>query len=302
MADHKRRIANPTNDKTPIYGAIAMGLALILAVSASMSGRSKTEPAANITIQTTPQPPQDILGAMENVELTAADKTRLTALRQQASTNDYEAIQQMLKDEASTVTRHDFELLRQDRRRAIAGNPGVETKNLLKSMKLNVSSAARIPAAWAGANAPTKTVDGIAYLSGDVLQSFVAIDYPDRADAETTNAFFAERKQKIRDRQLQLLRKKGPLFTSFAPGGISNIHMDGDNINFETIDASVPKLLTITHVEMKFVAEEWLDINSNALAPIQKLPSYAKASFSSRPLKMAPDEPPKATSPESSGP
>jgi hypothetical protein len=269
-------VSNPHTNKLPIIG----GLAILALAGVTIFAPQRPNP---------PKPPvaataTETLGSMEDAEWTQDDALRLAALRDEADASNYAVIQRMIAHPVSDVGRHDFELMRQDRRRALAANPEVNPKALLTALMIQVDASANVPANWGGPGAPTRAVGGAIVLAGSIVVTFVNPMYPKRATAKDTKAFFAQR-----DQRLATIRARGPMIGSYVPGGASNFHLvkdpAGDLISFDLIDAANPAQIALTRVRMPFVAEEWLNIFTNDPKPILALPSYAKAIMSSAPIR-----------------
>ncbi len=84
------------------------------------------------------------LGWLDNVELTEADRNRIRDLSGQSFSNSFEVIRSRQSGARGSVTRRDFELLYQDRRRAHAAYPEVSDDDLNQGIWLQVDLDAHV--------------------------------------------------------------------------------------------------------------------------------------------------------------
>jgi hypothetical protein len=139
------------------------------------------------------------LGWMDDTQLTDDDIWRITIITGagRADANNTGAlgvIRSMQAGTRSGITCRDIELLRQDRRRAIAAYPDVPRGELLEGVWLQIDLENRIPESYnLSANASSSKLGETWYYDGPVYVSRVSAKFPNRASAEQTAAFYKAR-------------------------------------------------------------------------------------------------------------
>jgi hypothetical protein len=220
----------------------------------------------------------DKLGWMDDTELSESDRRRVAEISGRGFGDNLSVIRSMQSLSRSNVTAEDFELLRQDRRRARAAYPDVSDDDLLVGTWLQVDFPARVPVSFctSGNSSGTQGPDGKWYLYGGCYVSVVNPQYTERASAQATKAFFEAEKKRERAGKLARLREDGPFVSWSGTGGSMTVSYDKET-----------KLVTVTRAKewadtaqqwvMPFVVEEWVDVSYGDLDAIKKLPSFARA-------------------------
>jgi hypothetical protein len=262
----------------PVIISGGLGLAASIAY---LGGAPVVTPAIDSVLEGTGLSSPDKLGWLDDKPLTDADRVRIAEIAGN-SFNDggyrigpppghMAVIQNIMAGHASDISRRDIELLRQDRRRAEAAYPDVDRDKLLRGVWLQISLDARIPDDWnTSGNGDGTMVDGKWYLDGGMYTAVVRPEYPDRAPAEATKAYFAERKAK--ETALKLARTEYSLSWGGTDGSLLIDCKDG-MCKVEQADewATQGKRYTFP-----FVAAEWID-DPGGMDEIKKLPSFAQA-------------------------
>jgi hypothetical protein len=136
------------------------------------------------------------LGWMDTaLSLSDADKQRLDEIAGQAHRDNVEAIRAIQGGERARLTRRDFELLRQDRRRAKAAYADVPSEKLLDDGWFNVSYRDRVPVSFCPSGNSSSTSEKVgapAYLDGPCYMAVVKSAYTDRTDGPTATYVLAE--------------------------------------------------------------------------------------------------------------
>lgn len=166
--------------------------------------------------------PEDELGWMDDVELNASDLKRIAEITGQGHGSNLSVIRSMQAGARGSLTRRDFELLRQDRRRARAAYPDVAEDQLIAGRWFSVALSDRVPGRFctSGNSNGTKGSDGKWYLDGGCLLAVVNPQYDRRADAATTKKVLAELKDGKRQKRLAHVRRWGYGSMSSGSGGI----------------------------------------------------------------------------------
>lgn len=222
--------------------------------------------------------PPDKMGWMDDAEFTAADRQRVAAITGRSEDSNLSVIRSIQAGARGSVSRRDFELLRQDRRRARAAYPDVKPNDLTDGGWLTVKMSARIPSSWctSGNSNGTQGSDGRWYLDGGCYVGFVRAQYTERASAEETSKFFADLKITQSADELSRLQKDGPFTMWSGTDGSMSVRLDKETgkvvITRAQEWASKGKRWT-----MPFVPEEWVGVYASRLEDIKKLPSFAQA-------------------------
>ena len=218
------------------------------------------------------------LGWMDNALYTERDRQRVIYVSDQMDDSNLSVIRSIQSGIRGSVTRRDFELMRQDRRRAQAAYPDVSRDDLFTGGWVNVDLSARIPRDFctSGNSNSTQGKDGKWYLDGGCYTSFVRSQYTKRADAETTVKYFAAMKTKQREEKLARLRKEGPFAWMAGSGGLISVRFDKKTNEVVVIRAK-EWASKATEYRIPFVLEEWVDVDAYDIDAIKKVPSFAKA-------------------------
>lgn len=219
------------------------------------------------------------LGWMDNAPYTEQDRKRVLAISGQTSDSNESVIRSIQSGIRGSINRRDFELMRQDRRRAQASYPDVPYKDLFTSGWVNVDYSAKIPDEFctSGNSNGSQGKDGKWYLDGGCYVSFVRPQYTERADAETTAKYFSDRKAKQREKDLERLKQEGPIIISCGSGGSMYVKLD-KNTNEVVVTRAKEWEASGIEYRIPFVPEEWVDVNYlDDLDAIKKIPSFAMA-------------------------
>lgn len=244
---------------------VVLGGAIFLAAN-NIGGAVARDIPAVVKLMSSP-------GWLDDAPLKTSDTARLAQLRGMGSQADG---MHLLR---GGVSRRDFELLRQDRRRAQAAYPDVDPDKLFDGRWMPVNLSAKVPSDWctSGNSHGTQGADGQWYLDGGCYMGIVRAEFPDRAGAESTKTFFAALRERQRQERLDRLQDNGPFAAWSGTGGSMTTRLD-----------KASGKVVITRAEewsrkgkrwtLPFVPSEWVDINAGDLAAIKKLPSFAQAS------------------------
>ena len=220
-------------------------------------------------------PTQDKLGWMDDQPLSESDRRRIAEITGAPYSDNLGVIRAIQSGARGNLTRRDFELLRQDRRRAHAAYPDVDTGKLFLSGWFNVDMSARIPDSFctSGNSNGTQGADGKWYLDGGCYLSYVNPDYPKRADAETTKRVLAELKDGKRQKQIAHIERWGYMTAWSGTGGSGSIHCYPDPLpsSEEADDRHVAGQCVIildekTKYTFPFIATDWLDPPTDLVA------------------------------------
>jgi hypothetical protein len=184
----------------------------------------------------------DELGWMDDAPLTDADRQRIAEITGRGSDSNISVIRQIQGGARGIVTRRDFELLRQDRRRARAAYPDVAEDDLFGGTWLNVDVGARVPSSFCTSHNSNGTkVDGKWYLDGGCYVSGVSAQYTERADAATTRRVLAELNDQKRQKTIDRLARWGYFGAWSGTGGSASINCYPDPLpsNHEADDQHV---------------------------------------------------------------
>ena len=225
----------------------------------------------------------DRLGWMDDEPLTASDRARIATITGSGASDNLQVIRGIQVGASSSITRRDFELLRQDRRRAKAAYPTVSDDDLYGGTWLQTDLSARIPDKFCSSgNSNGTEVGGKRYLDGGCYVGTVRSQYTERADAPTTRRVLAELKDTDRQKELQRWKKWGYSSSWGSSGGESlTIKCNPDPLPSDAEDGAVAgKCVVISDAKEQYVFP--FDPNEWASPPwdidgIRKLPSFAQA-------------------------
>lgn len=214
-------------------------------------------------------------GWMDHAPLTGADRQRIaeitgTALAdQEGHSGVIRSIQSGIR---SGIGRRDFELLRQDRRRARAAYPGVDPSALFRSGWFQVDRTAEIPADWntSGNGDATQGSDGRWYIDGGAYLSYVAAGYPNRATAEETASWI---KMQTAARRAEKLARDRIQFERVGSGGSFSVLCKDGTCTVHQADEWASRGNAYT---FPFVPADWMD-DPVSMEAIAALPSFAHA-------------------------
>lgn len=256
----------------PFYVSLPLIFGVIIVVGLAIGWNSG---AADNVVARLIEPQHDKLGWMDGAEFTDADRQRVAQIAGRGFNSQEGWIGSMQSGVSSGITRRDVELLRQDRRRSRAAYPDV--KELTQGAWLTADLSARIPMDWGGGNSNgTQGKDGKWYLDGGFYVGVVRSQYPNRATAAETIAYFAELKLKERIAKIARLTEDGPMVAWGGTGGSMSVRYDKAT-NLVTIERAKEWASTAQRWTMPFVVDEWVDINATDLDAIKKIPSFAQA-------------------------
>lgn len=157
--------------------------------------------------------------------LSQADRDRLAELRGIGRDDAGQVIRILQTGARSDLSRYDFELLRQDRRRAMAAYPDVDPDRLLTGRWFAVAYADKVPEDFCGGNAST-TAEGpgaTRYLDGPCFMAMVAAEFPDRTDGPAATRFLEERRAKQRAEREARMAVEGYRVARAGSGGSLSI-------------------------------------------------------------------------------
>lgn len=216
------------------------------------------------------------LGWMDDAPYSKHDRERVMRISGQTYGTNHVAIRAILAGLRGSVTRRDFELMRQDRRRAQAAYPDVSSGDLFTAGWINVGVDAKIPTKFctSGNSSGTLGKDGEWYLDGGCFTSFVRAQYPNRADAVSTAKYFSELRAKHRAEKLNRLKEGGPFYASSGTGGSMWVYLD-EKTNEVVVGRADSWASKGTEYRFSFVIEDWVDVNVWDLDSIKKMPSFA---------------------------
>jgi len=251
----------------PTYITIPLAGTLILATFLWVTGWgsdaiSIAADTAGITFTT------DKLGWMDDELLAESDRRRIAAITGTSYGDDLGVIRAVQSGSRGNLTRRDFELLRQDRRRAQAAYPDVKPDDLYANGWFNVDLSARVPDKFctSGNSNGTQGADGKWYLDGGCYLSYVKPQYAKRADAATTKRVLAELKDGERQKKLAHIQRWGYYSSWSGTGGSQSISCYPEPLpsSEEADDTHVAGQCVLiidekTKYVFPFVASDWLD-------------------------------------------
>lgn len=252
--------AKPMNQAILI--ALALGCAVLFFTQTGFGRDSISVAAKHVGVAM----PMEKLGWMDDAELTASDRARIARISGSGASYDTGVIAAIQSGVRGTVTRRDFELLRQDRRRAQAAYPEVKSADLYTGTWLNVDFSDRIPDSFckSGNSNGTKGADGKWYLDGGCYVSVVNAKFSKRADAAATKRVLAELKDTDRQKSLAQIKKWGYSTAWGGSGGDGRVDCYPDPLpsNQEETDTVIPGrcviILDADRYEFPFDPADWV--------------------------------------------
>lgn len=208
----------------------------------------------------------DKLGWMDEAELKDSDRHRIAKISGRGVSSNLDSIRLMQSGYSGGVTRRDFELLRQDRRRAQAAYPDVSGDKLYIGTWLTVSLSDKVPMEFctSGNSNGTQGADGRDYLDGGCYISIVRPEFTKRADAATTKRVLGQLKDADYQKQLAHIRKWGYSTWSSGTGGSVSVSCYPDPLpsDQERTDTVIPGrcvvILDHDRYEFPFGASDWV--------------------------------------------
>lgn len=212
--------------------------------------------------------PDDKLGWMDDKPFTDADRARVGEITGQGFDSNLGVIRNIQSRGRSSLTRRDFELLRQDRRRAKAAYPDISADDLFTGTWVQVDLSSRVPDSFctSGNSNGTQGSDGKWYLDGGCYVSVVRSDYAKRADAPTTKRVLAELKDGARQKRLKSMNRWGYMTAWSGTGGSASVNCYPDPLpsSEEADDTHIAGMCVVilddkTKYTFPFVAADWLE-------------------------------------------
>lgn len=275
------------------FFAAVVVMAIVIIAWATGYGNDAVSVVASATGMTIEH---DKLGWMDDEPLTGADTARIAQISGQGYSDNLNVIRSMHAGGRSAITRRDFELLRQDRRRARAAYPDVKEDELYVGTWLQIDFSARIPDSFcnSGNSNGTQGADGKWYLDGGCYVSVVRAEFSKRADAATTKKVLAELKNGQRQKRLSHIQRWGYSTWSSGTGGSMSVNCYPDPLpsNEEADDTHVAgQCVAILDAKTKyvfpFVATDWLDppYSQEALAKFAESKGAKPLAYTASPPK-----------------
>jgi hypothetical protein len=208
-------------------------------------------------------------GSMDDVEFTKDDQRRVAEIAGRGFASDsggnLSVISNMQAGLRSSITRRDFELMRQDIRRARAAYPDVALDDMTEGSWIHVDLSAHVPMEWGGGNANGTEEGGVTYLDGGAYQTFVKPEYTKRASAADTKAFYGEDRSVETKAWIRRLSKWGNSSSASGTGGWSQrveCYPDPMPSNQEADDVHIPGkcvvILGDTKYVFPFIVADWV--------------------------------------------
>ena len=201
-----------------LFGAGA-ALVVVAAALATFSPRSGLSGSITDLVGAYPAKP----GWMDDGNaFTGEDRHRLAEIGSYFHGSNTEAIDALVSGrERPSLSRRDFELLRQDRRRAMVAYPGEKVDDLLNYGWVNVSFRDKVPIAYCSSGNYSSTGDtgGDEYLDGPCFLAKVNDSYPKRTDGRSATQFLADLKAKNEARRAADRAANGYHFAMSGTGG-----------------------------------------------------------------------------------
>jgi hypothetical protein len=227
--------------------------------------------------QIAPATEHDKLGWMDDQALTAADMQRIAEITWAPYGSNRESIKAIQSGRPGNLTRRDFELLRQDRRRARAAHPDVDGESLFLNGWFNVDLSAKVPMDWCSSynSNGTKGSDGAWYLDGGCYMSFVNPYYPERASAEATKQFYEKKKKADDAKRLQAIKDHGIHWGAGSSSGWT------ESVSCNQVTGLCKcewgGLRDVKRFTFPFVPEEWVGVWAGGIEKIKQMPSFQQA-------------------------
>lgn len=222
--------------------------------------------------------PETKLGWESSSPYTERDRQRVMEIFGQRANSVLSVIRSIQSGARGRMTRKDFELMREDCRRAQAAYPEVNSEELFTGGWVNVDLSAKVPMDFcqSGNSAGTQGKDGKWYLDGGCYVSFVRPQYTKRADTYTVAKYFENQKAKQRADELARLKEDGPFVMMGGSGGSITVSLDKKTNEVVVVRAEEWASKGIEY-RIPFILEEWVDIDPYNLEAIKKIPSFAKS-------------------------
>lgn len=223
-------------------------------------------PAINSALVVTHISEPDKLGWMDDLPLTDRDRKRIAIVSRSGRPNNIDVIRRIQSGERGSITRRDFELIRQDRRRARAAYPEVSEDDLYIDTWLSIDASAKIPASFCtSGNSQGTKIDGKQYLDGGCLVSTVSPGYTERADAGATKRVLGYLKEAKNSARFEHVSKWGYFSSWGGSCGSGRIGCYPDPLpsNVEESDLVAPGKCVVVMDGSKytfpFIAADWID-------------------------------------------
>jgi hypothetical protein len=170
------------------------------------------------------------LGWMDGVvALSDDDRKRLQEISAQSHVDNIDAIRAIQGGERARLTRRDFELLRQDGRRAIVAYPDLPSESLFEPGWFNVSYRDRVPASFCTSgnfNSTSETAGSPVYLDGPCYMTTVNASYAERANGPTVMRKLAELRARKRSERMNDSTERGYHFAMAGAGGSLSVNCE----------------------------------------------------------------------------
>ncbi|MGI4815544.1 MAG: hypothetical protein ACRYGG_19710 [Janthinobacterium lividum] len=245
---------------TLLAGVSSVGLCAVIAAVSSPQTISRITEAVGVANH-------DKLGWLDDAPLTEGDRRRIAELSGTGFTDNLGVIRSIQSGSRGSVLRRDFELLRQDRRRARAAYPDVSEDDLYDGTWLSVDVSDRVPDSFCtSGNSNGTEVDGKTYLDGGCYMSVVKAKYPKREDAVATKRVLAELADAKRQKEVTQIKKWGYSTSMSGSDGSSlsvEAYPDPLPSNQEADDGHVAGQAVVivdqkTRYQFPFVATDWI--------------------------------------------
>lgn len=138
-----------------------------------------------------------------------------------------QTIAQLRASQFVGITQRDFDVLREDSRRAVAAYPNLSDEDLFERHEVWIHESQKVPAhPYGGYNyQATQGKDGVMYLNGLCSVWTIKPQYTKRVSKEEADAFLAERKQREGDERFLRLKEKGPDNSFFGCSGFGSVNL-----------------------------------------------------------------------------
>jgi hypothetical protein len=200
------------------FAVAAAALVLLLASAGPMPGRFADAVRRLAGVGPYPDSP----GWMDcDGPLSDDDRARIADIVARARPNSVDVIADIQAGVGSDLSRRDFELLRQDRRRAAAAYPDVAVGELVDYGWFEVDYRQKVPESYCSSGNYSSTLDpgGQAFLDGPCYLGFVRDGYRERTDGPTATRVLAERMARAKAERAGGREEKGYHFAAAGSGG-----------------------------------------------------------------------------------
>jgi len=216
-------------------------------------------------------------GYLDETELTAADWKRLEEIGNGGTSSNQGIITSLMGGEHLTIMQRDFELLRQNVRRARAAYPDVTEEDLSEGRWIGIDVDAGIPVKLCRShNANATRINGEWVLDGGCYISTIKPDFPKRATVEETHRFFQALDEQYRKERTASLKEHGPLAAMSGSSGSYSVTLHKET-NEVVIEKAKEWAETGSRWTFPFVIDEWIETSALDWEAIQLLPSFAQA-------------------------